>query len=778
MRERARKLQAEIRRHDHLYHDLNQPEIEDYEYDMLLRDLIELETKCPELIRPDSPTQRVGGSPSATFAKVVHRRPMLSLEFVYDETRIRKFDEGIRTKLDAVQVEYSAELKFDGVAVSLIYVNGSLEQGATRGDGLVGDNITQNLRRVQWIPESLPGHLAVNDLEVRGEVVMFKSDFQALRERQRANGEKESPNPRNAAAGSLRQLDSKVTESRKLHFFPYAVFSENTTRWETQFECLTYLREVGFQVAPECKIACGLSEVLKYYEYIRELRDNLRYQIDGVVFKVNRLESQRILGSRPKEPYFAIARKFPPERKETQLIEIDVQVGRTGALTPVARVKPVFVGGVTIRNVTLHNENEILEKHIWIGDTVVVQRAGDVIPEIVEIVSDKRPPDAFKFQMPTKCKVCGSTVVKPEGEAIARCSGGLYCPAQRKQALWHFASRKAMNIVGLGYELVTVLVDKLEVREPADIYSLGEIAWKWIKSSRQLTTIKDVFHGTGRAGPIYSTLIASTRHSGISESSTIAELENWSSKLDPTLQTRNVKFIHTLSLGACPKTSLAGRSPSRLGEKGAEKLEREINKSKIIPLDRFIYALGIRHVGDEIARLLARECGSIEVFLARKWEALLMEKERIQKENERKKRRKEPLSKEPLRGVGERILQSVASFLAEGHNLDAVHHLLAVGVSPQPISPSELHIVGPFAGKKVVFTGSLDSMPRSKADAEVRRRGGDVVPKLSEAVDYLIVGRNPGSKLSKGESLGIEILKEDDFRRMLGLPQLGSPTPD
>jgi DNA ligase (NAD+) len=747
---------------------LNQPEIEDFEYDELLRELLKLESEYPELVSPDSPTQRVGGAPTAAFAKVTHRHPMLSLEFAYDETRIRKFDEGLRERLRVPLVEYSAEVKFDGLAISLRYSNGRFISGATRGDGRIGDDVTENLRTISSIPRTLPSSPLISDLEVRGEVVMFKEDLQALREQQRACGERESPNPRNAAAGSVRQLDPKITASRKLHFFPYALFTENLSAFAKQSECLAYLASAKFLVAKEYDVVRGIDEVLRFYEGMKRIRESLPYQIDGVVFKVNDLASQRLLGSRPKEPYFAIARKFPPEKRETRVRGIDVQVGRTGALTPVARVDPVFVGGVTVKNITLHNEGEIRQKDIHIGDYVVVQRAGDVIPEIVEVIREKRASDVRPFEMPTHCRECGSRVVKAEGEAVARCSGGLFCPAQRKQALVHFASRKAMNIVGLGYETIAALMENIEVREPADLYRLGDLAWQWIRESRPQWRVVDVLRGSGRAGPLYQTLLVSLDKCGLSDHSSIDELANLTRTGKLEARGREVRIIGTLSLGACPKTSIKdGRSTPRIGERDAEKLEREIERSKSVPLERFIYALGIRHVGEEIARILANEYGTLEGFLSQNWDNVLAKKIEIQKENDRRKRKQEVLLTEPLRGVGEKILVAIKIFLSEQNNINAIERLQAAGVRPFAQAKSLSAKAGPFAGKRVLLTGTFDRMSRSDLEQLLRVQGAQVASSFSKELDYVIYGTRPGSKLEKAKAAQIPVIAQEAFFRML-----------
>jgi len=470
-RRRAEELRRELERHNRLYHVDDAPEITDAEYDAMFRELLALEERHPDLADGGSPTRRVGSTPLGAFAKVAHASPMLSLNNAFDADEVIAFDRRVRDALEVESVEYSVEPKFDGLAVSLMYRGGHFVQGATRGDGITGEDVTPNLRTVRSIPLRLPEAV---DLEVRGEIVMYRREFESLNARQRSRGEKEFVNPRNAAAGSLRQLDSRVTASRPLRFFGYAaVAAELIGRWRLHSDMLDGLAKLGFPVAPQRSRATGAQGLLEYFASIGHLRDELPYGIDGVVYKVNSLDWQDRLGYVSRAPRFSIAHKFPAEEQVTVVAGIDVQVGRTGALTPVARLEPVFVGGVTVTNATLHNEDELRRKDVRVGDTVVVRRAGDVIPEIVSVRVEKRPASAQPFRMPDTCPVCGSAVVRNEDEAIARCSGGLVCPAQRKQALLHFAGRRAMNIDGLGEKIVDQLVDRGLVRSPADLYGLG-----------------------------------------------------------------------------------------------------------------------------------------------------------------------------------------------------------------------------------------------------------------------------------------------------------------
>ena len=471
--ERARELRAEIERHNHLYHVLDRPQIPDAEYDALFRELLRLEAEHPEVATPDSPTQRVGAPPAEAFSDVVHRVPMLSLNNAFDDAEIEAFDRRVREALGKDGIEYAAEPKFDGLAVSLVYEQGVFRRGATRGDGYTGEDVTANLRTVRTVPLRLTARKAPPLLEVRGEVLMLKKDFDGLNRTQREKGEKEFVNPRNAAAGSLRQLDSRVTAERKLAFFAYGLGAvEGAPRFHRHSDLLDYLAESRMPVSAERALVKDVTGLLAYYRGIEEKRRRLLFDIDGVVYKVNDLAAQERLGFVARAPRFAVAHKFPAEEATSEVLEIDVQVGRTGALTPVARLKPVFVGGVTVTNATLHNEDEIRRKDIWRGDTVAVRRAGDVIPEVIRVIGQGRRQHQDRFVMPEQCPVCGSKVARLEGEAVSRCTGGLYCSAQRKQALLHFASRRAMNIEGLGEKLVDQLVGKDLVRDPADLYAL------------------------------------------------------------------------------------------------------------------------------------------------------------------------------------------------------------------------------------------------------------------------------------------------------------------
>jgi DNA ligase (NAD+) len=661
LRERAEALRKQIERHNYLYYVLDQPEITDAEFDRLFAELVELESQHPELARPDSPTQRVGAPPLAEFAEVVHRTPMLSLNNAFSDDDVRAFDRRVREALGRDEVEYAAELKFDGLAVSLAYRDGVFVQGATRGDGMKGEDVTVNLRTVRSIPLRIEEAKDTQDLEVRGEVVMYRRDFDALNERQRRAGEKEFANPRNAAAGGLRQLDSRITAQRPLRFYAYGVGMAHG-HWVTHAEMLERLAELGFPVCEERATVRGVDGLLDYFARMGRKRERLPYGIDGVVYKVNRLDWQRELGFVSRAPRFALAHKYPAEEQATEVLGIEVQVGRTGALTPVARLKPVFVGGVTVTNATLHNEDELRRKDVRVGDTVVVRRAGDVIPEIVSVRLAQRPAGTRLFHMPARCPVCGSAVTRAEGEAVARCSGGLYCPAQTKQALLHFASRRAMDIDGLGDKLVDQLVDGGLVKTPADLYAL--------------------------------------------EQERLAALE-------------------------------------RMGEKSAANLVAALEKSKHTTLERFVFALGIRNVGESTARDLARHFGALGALMAASVEEL-----------------------ETAPDVGPVVAQSIREFFDEPHNRRVIAALRERGVRWKEGARAPAPRVREGA-KTFVLTGTLPGMARDEARALIEAKGHLVSGSVSKKTDFVVAGADPGSKLDKARSLGVAVLDEQEFRELL-----------
>ena len=684
-RERAEWLRREIERHNRLYYVEDAPEITDAEYDKLFAELVELEASHPALATPDSPTQRVGAPPLESFPEVRHRTPMLSLANAFDEEAVRAFDRRAREGLGVEAIDYSVEPKFDGLAVSLSYRDGVLAQGATRGDGTRGEDVTPNLRTVRSIPLRLPRAPDTHDLEVRGEVLITRREFAALNERQRAAGEKEFVNARNAAAGSLRQLDSRITAQRPLRFFAYGVRAAPAGAPRTHSKMLARLAELGFPVAQEREVARGADGLLRYYARIGERRDHLPYAIDGVVYKVDRLDWQEQLGYVARAPRFALAHKYPAEEQETEVLGIEVQVGRTGALTPVARLKPVFVGGVTVTNATLHNEDELRRKDVRVGDTVIVRRAGDVIPEVVSVRTAKRPRDAREFHMPRRCPVCGSPVVRLAGEAVTRCTGGLYCRAQRTQALLHFKGRRAMDIEGLGDKLAEQLVVSGMVENPADLYGLG--------------------------------------------AAQLAALE-------------------------------------RMGEKSAHNVIDSIERSRDTTLARFVFALGIPGVGEEVAKILARHFGTLKALLEVDWEALAAEKEAVRKENAKRKRRDEAPASVPLEGIGPEIMDSLRQFLAEKHNLKVIERLVdprtGVRIRAEARTPAA-------AGQALTFvlTGTLAGMTRDEAKSLIESKGHKVAGSVSKNTDYLVAGAEAGSKLERAKELGVAVLDEDGLKRLL-----------
>ncbi len=661
--ERVAGLRREIERHNRLYYVEDAPEVSDAAFDELFRELEALEAAHPELLSPDSPTQRVGAQPAEGFAEVTHRVPMLSLANAFSEEDVAGFDRRCREGLERERVAYSCELKFDGLAVSLTYAHGRFVQGATRGDGSAGEDVTANLRTIRAIPLHLEGDAPVL-VEVRGEVVMLRRDFESLNRRQAEAGEKTFVNPRNAAAGSLRQLDPRLTAKRRLSFFAYGVGAhEGFALPATQGALMERLAALGFPVSRERRTVEGEAGLLAYYGEIAAKRATLPCDIDGVVYKVDRLADQEALGYVARAPRWAVAHKFPAEEATTQLLDIEVQVGRTGAVTPVARLAPVFVGGTTVSNATLHNEDEIRRKEVWLRDTVVVRRAGDVIPEVARVAKPGPREEADRFVMPTACPECGSTIVRLEGEAIARCSGGLICPAQRKALLLHFASRRAMDIEGLGDKLVEQLVDGGVVRTPADLYRLG---------------------------------IAS-----------LAQLE-------------------------------------RMAEKSAANVVAGIERSKDTTLARFIFALGIRHVGEVTARDLARHFGGLDALMDADVATL-----------------------QEAPDVGPVVAESVARFLAEPHNREVIAQLRAAGVQWQEGERAARAPAGPFAGKIVVLTGTLASMTRDEAKERIEAAGGKVTGSVSKKTDYVVAGAEAGTKLERARELGIAVLDEARFRAVL-----------
>lgn len=663
--EKIESLRKAINLHNYRYYVLDTPSISDAEFDRLFRELQALEAGYPELVTPESPTQRVGAVPLPEFGEVVHAVPMLSLNNAFSEEEVSDFDRRIREKLELAEIEYAVEPKFDGLAISLAYVGGVLRQAATRGDGFRGEDVTANVRTIRSIPLRLSGNYP-EALEIRGEVLMLKSDFEILNGEQRDRGEKEFVNPRNAAAGSLRQLDSRITAKRRLSFFAYgAIFDDAAMK--TQSELMDRLRDWLIPVSDDRMVVRGVSGLLTYFRKMQDKRASLPFDIDGVVYKVNNLAYQEAMGFVSRAPRFAVAHKFPAEEALTELLDIEAQVGRTGALTPVARLKPVFVGGVMVSNATLHNQDEIDRKDLRIGDTVIVRRAGDVIPEVVGVVSENRKPDSKSFDLLGKypaCPVCGSHVVRLEGDAQARCTGGLYCGAQRREAVLHFASRRAMDIDGLGDKLVDQLVAKGMVNSPADLYRLK-------------------------------------------------------------------------------RDELAGLD--RMGGKSADNLIEAIEASKKTTLAKFIYALGIRHVGESTANDLASHFGSIGELEQADFDALT-----------------------EVQDVGPVVAQSIIDFFDEHHNIEAVEALLASGIRWPEAAKTER---GEFSGKTFVLTGTLVTFTRDEAKEKIVSLGGKVTGSVSAKTDFVVAGENPGSKYEKALALGIRVLNEQDFMTLVSVGQ-------
>ncbi|MAY16260.1 MULTISPECIES: NAD-dependent DNA ligase LigA [unclassified Methylophaga] len=654
--ERAQQLRDLINRYNFLYYSADDPEVTDAEYDRLFAELKQLETKYPVLVTPDSPTQRVGSAPLNKFTQVTHAMPMLSLDNVFDEAELTAFNQRVRDRLntDAV-ITYAAEPKLDGLAISIRYENGLLVQAATRGDGAVGEDVTENVRTIRNIPLKLHGNNVPQVVEIRGEIYMPKAGFEKLNQQRLANNEKLFVNPRNAAAGSLRQLDSSVTASRPLALFCYGLGEiEGMERPASHTEAMQIIKKWGGAVCPDTKQLQGVDECLEYLHQIGERRASLSYDIDGVVFKVDDSRLQDRLGFVSRAPRWAIAYKFPAQEESTQVLDIEVQVGRTGALTPVARLQPVFVGGVTVSNATLHNEDEVRRKDVRIGDTVIIRRAGDVIPEVVQVVKDKRPDNAVEFVMPSQCPVCGAEVERVEGEAVARCSGGLFCGAQRKEAIKHFASRKALDIDGLGDKIVEQLVDAELIKDPADLFYLTKAQF---------------------------------------------------SALD------------------------------RMGDKSAENLVNALNHAKNTRFARFLYALGIREVGEATARSLALHFVKLDKLTTAKEDELI-----------------------EIEDVGPVVAHHIYTFFRQEHNLDVIQRLLDAGVSWPEEKP--VYADSELTGKTVVLTGTLENLSRSEAKEKLLALGAKVAGSVSAKTDYVVAGRDAGSKLNKAQSLGIEVVDE------------------
>lgn len=656
IKQQASNLRDLINRYNTLYYVADNPEVTDSEYDRLFKQLQQLEADYPSLLSADSPTQRVGGQALDKFSQISHVIPMLSLDNVFDGDDLHSFDQRVCDRLNSTDIQiYSAEPKLDGLAISIRYQQGLLVQAATRGDGTVGEDVTDNVRTIQSVPLKLVGDNVPDIVEIRGEIVMPKAGFEALNKQQITDNKKAFVNPRNAAAGSLRQLDSKITARRPLAMYCYGVGEiQGMDLPKTHYETMQQLARWGCQISTELQQVAGVDGCLAYIKTLGDQRDALSYDIDGVVLKIDDISLQQRLGFVSRAPRWAIAYKFPAQEEMTLIEDIEIQVGRTGALTPVARLQPVFVGGVTVSNATLHNQDEIERKDVRVGDTVIVRRAGDVIPEVVKVVLSKRPDNTVKFMIPRQCPICQSEVERIEGEATARCSGGLYCPAQRKQAIKHFSSRKALDIDGLGDKLVDLLVDQGLITDAADLFEL---------TIEQLTVLE------------------------------------------------------------------------RMGEKSAINLVKSLITAKKTKFARFLYALGIREVGEATARSLASHFLTLDALKTTDEQTLL-----------------------EIEDVGPIVAHHVVTFFAQPHNREVLDRLLAAGID----WPEEQRYASDslLNGKIIVLTGTLEQLSRSEAKEKLLALGAKVAGSVSKKTDYVVAGRDAGSKLNKAESLGISIVDE------------------
>ena len=662
------QLKAMLRKYEHHYHVLDEPLVPDAEYDRVMNQLKNLEWQYPELITPDSPTQRVGAKPLEGFAQVTHQIPMLSLDNAFSDEDLDGFLRRIedRLTLNIEQLDFCCEPKLDGLAVSILYVDGVLTQAATRGDGFTGEDITANIRTIRNIPLKLNTPTPPARLEIRGEVFMPQKGFEALNERALEKGEKIFANPRNAAAGSLRQLDPRITYQRPLEFNAYSIgaYESDDELPTTHFARLQWLKELALPINGEIVLAKGRKALLAFYQQIQQKRSNLGYDIDGTVLKVNEIALQEQLGFVSRAPRWAIAYKFPAQEEMTILNDVEFQVGRTGAITPVAKLEPIFVAGVTVSNATLHNGDEIERLGIAIGDTVIIRRAGDVIPQVVGVVAERRPENAKKIHFPTACPVCHSAVIRVEGEAVARCTGGLFCAAQRKEALKHFVSSKAMDIDGVGEKLIEQLMERELIHTPADLFKL--------------------------------------------EHTTLMRLE-------------------------------------RMGEKSANNALQSIEKAKNTTLPRFLFALGIRDVGEATAQNLANHFGTLTAIRQADFESL-----------------------KQVQDVGDVVANRIVRFWQEPHNVEVVEDLIAQGVNWQDIVQQEI-ADNPLKDKTVVLTGTLTQLTRDQAKAILQQLGCKVAGSVSAKTDYLIAGEKAGSKLAKAQELGVKILSEQDLVQLAGL---------
>lgn len=660
----AELLRKQINHHNYQYYILDNPEIPDTEYDRLLRALQDIEQAHPELVSPDSPTQRVGAKPLESFSEIRHGIPMLSLGNAFNEKEVYDFDRRIREKLDLTSIDYVAEPKLDGTAITIMYRNGLLDYAATRGDGTSGEDVTQNIKTIRTVPLKLMGSGWPKMLEVRGEVFISHKGFKKLNDSQREKNEKIFANPRNAAAGSLRQLDSRITATRPLEIYFYGTGKIASNDFpDSHFDTLKKYRDWGLRISPEVKLAKEVRGCLEYYKNILKIRETLAYDIDGVVYKVNRYDLQKQMGQVARAPRWAVAHKFPAVEQMTRLLAIDVQVGRTGKVTPVARLEPVNVAGVIVSNATLHNQDEIDRKDVRIGDMVIVRRAGDVIPEVVSAIKSKRKKSARKFKMPTKCPVCKSEIIKIDDEADARCTGGLYCSAQRVEAMKHFASRRAMDIEGLGDKLLELLDEQNLIKDVSDLYKLKHIQ--------------------------------------------LSELD-------------------------------------RMGDKSADNILQALENSKSTTLARFLFALGIRQVGETTASTLASHFSSLEEIMKTDQDTLIT-----------------------IPDVGPIVAENIKQFFKDKHNQSVIKKLIKAGIHwPTPPKSTKNKILS-LSGKTFVLTGTLESMSRDVAKSRLQARGAKVSGSVSKKTDYVVVGENPGSKAAKAENLGVTLINEQTLKNML-----------
>ncbi len=730
---RAESLRAEIRRHNHRYHVLDDPEIPDAEYDRLVQVLLALEAEYPELVTPDSPTQRVGAEPRPEFLEVRHRVPMMSLDNAMSDEGLAEFHRRVVALLgDQDPILYVAEPKVDGLAVSLRYEQGRLVQGATRGDGSRGEDVTHNVRTLRMVPLRLLGADYPDLLEVRGEVYMTRAGFARLNAEIRGRGERTFANPRNAAAGSLRQLDPRITADRPLAFCCYGWGEMSASPGESHHAMLRRIADWGLPVSRELERVQGVEGCRAYFERLGERRDGLDFDIDGVVFKVDRLSDQDRLGTTTHHPRWAIARKFPPQEALTRLDAVDFQVGRTGAVTPVARLRPVSVGGVTVSNATLHNMDEVIRKDVRIGDTVVVRRAGEVIPEVVRALADRRPPDALAVELPARCPVCGADVIRPEGEAAARCTGGLYCPAQRKEAIKHFASRRAMDIEGLGDKLIEQLVDLEWVREPADLYRLAPTQLAGLermgeKSAANLVAALERSKETSLARFIYALGI---REVGEATAQALAEAFD---SLEALMEAREADFVRTRGIKGIGAETAANVT-AFLGEHPGLESQGD--------LADWLAGLEVRGLTRARAQLLAERFGDLRSLRAAGAEDLYFHRCRR------------------VEGVGPVVAAHIAGFFAQARNREAIERLLEAGVHWSQTEDREQSAVEPpLGGQTFVITGTL-SRPRDEIKAWLQGLGARVTSSLSKNTDYLLAGDAAGSKLGKARALGVQVLDE------------------